>query len=334
MLECKALVVEKCIQHGRCVFSSPHHMTRLLGIEDEISGDVLFEWEASHMFLTISSQDLHHVGDSADHASAGQSSYWGVLKSSMRWTVEQAVAWSCWLGKGFHKATLGRLMKRQRENTAEQEAQAGEVADTETADSPAEDTSVLFVPALHRMCSILLDELGEFSPYNNIWTLEDWTDFVLDHKLRNGYVITNQLIQNGALHVVPATRREGDGGEAIVVSGIGSLKDVSAIVDWKVMVERLDGQVRTWEGELQELVDLQEASTDSATRLRQLIEGNKLVHIQTQKLHRQLQHAKKGSPAFDSLQAAVERIDEMMEQFPGDWPMCSETGENDTHATR
>jgi hypothetical protein len=323
MLECKALAVSKCLEHGRCVFSSPQHMARLLGIEDDVSNEVLFEWQNLHYFVKPTSIP---TAGSGSQPSSMMRSYWGVLTSSVRWTVAQAVSWSCWLGQGFHKATIARFSRHRAASAAassgadHDEEEDGREGGLDAANAAVPADQVLFLPALHRMCSVLLEDLDEMTAYNSIWTLEDWTDFIFDHKFRNGEVITSQMILNGALTIVGSAT--GESFEALAVKCIGPDSDVRRIVDWKLMVERIDLHVRQWESELQDLRDLKEGDSPQGRRFERLVATNKLVHIQTQKLHKQLQVAT--SEQLETLHAAIERVDMMMENFPGVWPNCED----------
>jgi hypothetical protein len=195
---------------------------------------------------------------------------------------------------------------------------------------------VLFVPALNRMCSILLAALQERSPYNNVWTLEDWTDFTMDHKLRNGEVVTSQMILSGAVSVVTSqTTVLNDATthgvhatlDALCARCVGSDSEVRRLVDWKLMVARVDSQVREWESEMEDLHAMREGESPQGRRLKRLVTANKLVHIQTQKLHQQLQQAPiRDDGDGSSLGAVVQRIDDMMEHFPGTWPLIEDPG--------
>lgn len=312
---------EECLELGRCVFSSTEALRTALDCGEKIDDVTLVAWEL-HRAIRLVGDDLRDPLTDASskpsppvpHSDAQreQQQTWStalkgigfLLLEPVQKTVEGVWSWASWAATAPLRG-IGLLSSSTEIPVSEPEDSPliGAALWRSRVPSASIGKDVVFLPALHRICLHVVQNLDTRSPYNSIFTVDSWEDYLLSALgVRNGDVVTDFLVQHGV--VLPFSDRTT--GVLCMVYHLNDItRDVSArrVAHWKAMLEVVDDVMRQWENTLSEMDDLRQTARDeegagnAAEQLRERILRFKLIQVQMAKINGNLEAADVSSPS-------------------------------------
>jgi hypothetical protein len=316
-----AAATERCMFHGRCVFSSVAVLCSTLHIEP-LDAATEADWRQRH--IIVDGRWLETPAGPSDDVEAG------VVSTALSTVVNavSSVAWQGWITTAAWGTWLSQHQQRLLGDA--DAADAADAATSPTLARPPPQDCVILRPAMSQQCAAVLAYMQDATDGGArrlacVLTMEEWADALLALRVRDLKEVTDCLVAHTGA-IVQLCNADGDG---VLLRPAGEFSDdhgdddgsaLRTVLRFKQRLAAVDEAVQQWRGEADMLPLLEDAERElRAPALQRLLADNELLLLEMHKLANRLDRP--AVPALTVAQTAesiLERLSHFgeLEDFP------------------